>query len=452
LAYQVRENIVVRAGYGIFYASEKAPGLTPSATGFTAAPSWSSADSGLTPAFWWDQGFPAWQAPPFINPAFNVGQGIAWFPADEIAKLPQTQSWNLAISRALKGNWVMDFTYTGSKGTHLASDRVNYMQIPEQYAKLGSLLNRPIDDPAVVAAGFTPPFPSFKQVLGSRATLGQSLRLWPQYSGVSTGGMQNHSGNSTYHALIVKASKRFSGGLSMVADYTWSKLLTDADSSDPWIAGVVGSGVGAGAAQNNANRRNEKALGVLDMPHMFKMTGVYDLPFGKTRKYVNSGPMSYIVGPWSVSAYIYGQSGYPLGVIDSGYSNFLSAGTARPNVTSLEWRAPVNGDNFDPYREPFISKNAFQRRTDPTVDPFGNAPRLNGITRSPGRFRENITITRTFPIREQSTLDFRWEIYDIFNLKTWSNPVSMDLANSQFGIVTGASGNRTMQLGLRFRF
>jgi hypothetical protein len=304
----------------------------------------------------------------------------------------------------------------------------------------------------VVAAGFKPPFPSFQRVLGSRATLGQSLRMWPQYSGVSTGGMQNHSGNSTYHALIVKASKRFSGGLSMVADYTWSKLLTDADSSEPWIAGVVGSGVGAGAAQNQANRRVEKSLGVLDMPHMFKLTGIYDLPFGHGRKFANTGVASYILGPWSVSAYVYGQSGYPLGVTDTAYSNFLSGGTARPNVTSLDWRAPVGGDRFDPYRDSFLSRNPFQRRTDPSIDPFGNAPRLNGITRSSGRFRENITVIRTFPIRERVKMDFRWEIYDIFNLKTWNNPVSADLANSQFGVVTGASGNRTMQMGLKLIF
>ena len=49
-------------------------------------------------------------------------------------------------------------------------------------------------------------------------------------------------------------------------------------------------------------------------------------------------------------------------------------------------------------------------------------------------------------------MDFRWEIYDIFNLKTWNNPSSIDLDNSQFGIVTGASGNRTMQMGLKFLF
>ncbi|MBI4877877.1 MAG: TonB-dependent receptor [Acidobacteria bacterium] len=451
LAYQLDSKTVFRGGFGIFYASEKAPGLTPSDTGFTAAPSWSTADSGITPAFSWDQGFPAWQAPPFINAGFNVNQGVSWYGADEISKLPNTASWNFAISRSLPGNYVLDLTYTGSKGTHLASDRVNYMQIPPEYAKLGSLLNKAIDDPDVVARGFKPPFPSFKAKMGSRATLGQSLRMWPQYSGVGTGGMQNHSGNSTYHALIAKVTKRFSSGLSLVSSYTFSKLLTDSDSAEPWIAGVVGSGVGAGAAQNHWNRRVEKSLGVLDLPHQFKLTGAYELPFGRARKYVSFGPLSHVLGPWGVSAYIYGQSGYPLGVTDSGYSNFLNAGTPRPNVTSLAWRAPVGGDRFDPYRESFLSRDAFQRRTDPTVDPFGNAPRLNGITRSPGRFRENISVTRTFPIKERVKMDFRWEIYNIFNLKTWSNAPA-DLANTQFGIVTGASGNRTMQMGLKLVF
>jgi hypothetical protein len=452
VAYQITPKTVFRGGFGIFFASEKAPGLTPSNAGFTSSPSWSSPNSGITPAFYWDQGFPTWQAPPFINPGFNTGFGISWWPAAEIAQLPSTNSWNVAVSRALRGNFVFDATYAGSKGTHLASDRVNYMQIPEQYAKLGSLLNKPIDDPAVVALGFKPPFPDFKTVMGNNATLGQSLRKWPQYTGVGTGGMNNHSGNSTYNALILKISKRFSGGLSLVADYTWSKLLTDADSSEPWIAGVVGSGVGAGAAQNQYNRRVEKSYGVLDLPSMAKVTVSYDMPFGPKRRFAHSGIGSYILGNWNVAGFLYGQSGYPLGVIDPAYSNFLFAGTARPDVTTLDWRAPVVGDRFDPSQEPYLSRTPFVRRTDPAIEPFGSAPRLNGATRSPGRFRENISVARSFPIRERAHLDFRWEIYDLFNLKTWNNPASADLSNSLFGVVTNASGNRTMQGGLKFIF
>jgi len=346
----------------------------------------------------------------------------------------------------------VDVTYTGNKGTHLASDRVNYMQIPAQYAKLGTLLNKPIDDPAVVALGFKPPFPSFKQVLGSQATLGQSLRMWPQYTGVATGGMQNHSGSSTYNAMIIKVTKRFSDGLSMIAEYTWSKLLTDADSSDPWIAGVVGAGVGAGSAQNNANRRLEKSYGVLDLPSQAKITLSYDLPFGPKRHFATPGVPGYILGNWTVAGFLYGQSGYPMGVTDTRSSNYLSAGTARPNVTSYDWRAPISGSSFDPDKDLFLSKSPFQGRTDPTIDPFGNAPRFVGVTRSPGRFRENISIARSFPIKERVHLDFRWEIYDLFNLKTWANPASLDLANNQFGIVTNASGNRTMQGGLKLVF
>src|SRR5262249_15978897 len=117
LAYQIAQKTVVRGGFGIFYASEKAPGLTPSNAGFTASPSWSSVDNGITPAFDWDQGFPAWQAPPFINPGFNAGFGVTWYPAAEVAMLPNTNSWNVAVSHAFKGNFVLDVTYTGSKGT-----------------------------------------------------------------------------------------------------------------------------------------------------------------------------------------------------------------------------------------------------------------------------------------------------------------------------------------------
>jgi hypothetical protein len=77
---------------------------------------------------------------------------------------------------------------------------------------------------------------------------------------------------------------------------------------------------------------------------------------------------------------------------------------------------------------------------------------LNGATRSPGRFRENISVARSFPIRERAQLDFRWEIYNLFNLKTWNNPASADLSNPLFGKVTNASGNRTMQFGLKVVF
>ncbi len=451
LAYQINDKTVIRTGAGIFYGTNKAPGLNGANNGFTNSPSWGSQNQGITSAFQWDNGFPAWEAPPFIKPGFNAGFGVPWYGAGEAGRIPSTDTWNFAISRVLPKHFILDATYTGSKGTHLASDRVNDMQIDPKYARLGSLLNKPIDDPAVVALGFAPPFANFKELMGGNATLGQALRRFPQYTGVSTGGMMNHSGNSTYHALILKATKRFSGGLSLLSTYTWSKLLTDADSSEPWIAGVVGSGVGAGAAQNQYNRRNEKSYGVLDLPQMFKLTGSYDLPVGTGKKYLTSGVMGRLLGNWNLSSFMFYQSGYPMGVIDTGYQNNLRGGTPRPNVLTNDWRGPTKGERFDPSVDNFFTLNAFQRRTDPTVDPFGNAPRLNGATRSFRTFRTNAALTKSFPIGERLKTDFRLEVFDLFNQKTWANPVT-DLANSQFGVITNANGNRSMQVGLKLLF
>jgi hypothetical protein len=451
-AYQITSRTVVRAGAGIFFATVKAPGLGGANNGFTNSPSWSSQDQGVTPAFQWDRGFPSWEAPPFINAGFNAGFGVPWYGAEETGTLPSTNTWNLAVSQVLPSNFVLDVTYTGSKGTHLASDRVNIMQIDPKYASLGTLLNKPIDDPAVVALGFKPPFANFKQLLGGNATLGQSLRVFPQYTGVASGGMQNHSGNSTYNALIIKGTKRFSGGLSLLASYTWSKLLTDADSAEPWIAGVVGSGVGAGSAQNQYNRGTEKSYGVLDLPHMFKLTGSYDLPFGIGRKYLTSGLLGRAVGNWNLSSFLFFQSGYPMGVTDTAYQNNLRAGTPRPNVLSNTWRGPTVGDTFDPDKDNFYSLAGFQRRTNPAADPFGNAPRFSGATRMFSTTRTNIAVTKAFVIRERMHADAKVEIFDLLNQKTWNRPASQDLASNQFGVITGASGNRTMQLGLKFVF
>ena len=383
---------------------------------------------------------------------------IFWDQGGDLSRLPSSTTWNLAISRALPGGFVLDATYTGTKGTHLDSGVVNYDQIDPKYAYLGSLLNSSIDAPAVVALGFRPPFPGFQSLMGANATLGQSLRRWPQFLNVVTGGQNslsqslNRSGNSTYHALILKIEKRFSNGLSMLANYTSSKLLTDSDDEDAWIAGNAGAGLSANpVAQNHYNRRLDKSYGVIDMPNVFKLATSYELPFGKGKQFRASGPASYVLGGWTMSFYALAQSGYPLGVIDTGYRNFLYAGNPRPNVLTNDWEAPITG-SFDPNKNNFFNASAFARRTNPALDPFGNAARLNGNVRAFPLYTENIAVMRAFRLRETVRLNFRWEAYDLFNLKRWGQP-GLDLNIPQtFGLVTTAAGNRTMQWALKLTF
>jgi hypothetical protein len=189
------------------------------------------------------------------------------------------------------------------------------------------------------------------------------------------------------------------------------------------------------------------------MPHLVKATFSYDLPLGKGRPWLNRGPSAAILGGWNVAGFLVAQSGYPLGVLDSGFANYLFGGPARPNILSHDLRAPVAGDRFDPDRDLVLDAGAFARRTDPSRDPFGNAPRFVGRTRWAGVTRENVTVQKRFYIfRERLAASLRWEIYDLLNHKTWNNPQSLDLANRQFGVVTGAFGNRTMQFGAKLQW
>jgi hypothetical protein len=141
-----------------------------------------------------------------------------------------------------------------------------------------------------------------------------------------------------------------------------------------------------------------------------------------------------------------------MGVIDSGSQNNLRGGTPRPNILSHDWRAATVGEEFDPDKDNFYNRAVFVRRTNAAADPFGNAPRLNGATRMFPTIRTNIAITKALPFTEKTHADLRVEIFDLFNQKTWNRPVSQDLANAQFGVITGANGTRTMQFGLKFVF
>jgi hypothetical protein len=449
LAYRLSEKTVIRSGGGIFFSPSKER-MGGSSLGYVSSPSFTSPNQGITPAFYWDNGYPAWQAPPNLTAGFGVGASSpTWFQFGDYKRLSSQDSWNFAISHQFPFGMVLDVTYEGIKGTHLEDYRGNYNQIDPKYAYLGSLLTQPINSPAVAALGFKPPFPDFQSVMGNNATLGQSLRRFPQYINVATEG---RFGNSTFHALVIKGSKLYSNGLSLVAVYTWSKQLTDSDFAAS-VPTNVGSSLASegGAAQNAYNLRNDKSYATLDEPHTIKVTASYDLPFGKGKKYLGSGIGSYIIGNWNIATYAYAQSGFPLGVLDTGYANNLNSGPARPNVTSANWLSPTAGSSFDPSSGTWLITSPFVRRTNPAADPFGNAPRYNGNARSPRTVRQNFSIARAFYVREKASLNLRIELFDAWNNKTWGVP-TLDLANSQFGVITSAAGNRTGQASLKFVF
>ena len=138
-------------------------------------------------------------------------------------------------------------------------------------------------------------------------------------------------GQSTYNALQVKAERRFRNGLNLLASYTYSKTITDADSSFPVFTGFNSNVFGA---QNPYNLRNEKSLSYQDIPHTFVMSYLYELPLGKGKKLLNKGGIvDKIVGGWQVGGVHRYQVGSPFVI--------YAAGTSPPNITGGNYHLSV---------------------------------------------------------------------------------------------------------------
>src|SRR5205823_2580021 len=181
---------------------------------------------------------------------------------------------NFSIQRQFKGSFSLDGCYAGLRGISLPAN-LQYDQIDPQYLSLGGNLKTQVANPfyGKVANG---------TLSAKTVQAGQLLLPFPQYTSVSNSSA--YLGDSTYHALQVKAEKRFASGGTLLASYTFSKVLANIETLTTWLD----SGTGVAGYQNNYDLRNEKALSSFDSGQRLTVSYVYDLPFGKGRQYLSS--------------------------------------------------------------------------------------------------------------------------------------------------------------------
>ena len=409
-----------------------------------------------------NQGYPTYPIPPFIDPSFANKDSIPWWQGQEATRLPEQNFWNFSIQRQLSSATVLELSYNALVGSHLQTQLLNVNQVDPKYlAQYGqTLMNSLVTAPAAVAAGFKSPYPSFTTATcpaqdacwGSGATVGRSLRPFPQFAGIDTyGGGGDHSGHSSYHAGIIKVERRASKGLTLQTSYVFSKLLTDSDSY--W---------GSGQAMNQYNRSLEKSIGQFDITHNFKLAMIYEPPFGKGKTYLNHGLASNLLGNWRVSFLGYYASGQPLPLGTSvGTPSVLFAGGNRPLISSYDgWRANTKGGSFDPSVDTFVQPASFfpaQTGTQfaGTTQYFGNMTRYNPKFRQFPNKTENISVTKSFRIHEGIRLDFRAEAFNAFNRVRFGTG-SLSLQSSTFGQLTSSgdllNSPRQMQLALKLYF
>lgn len=419
-AYQITQTTVLRGGYGISYAQGNATaGLRASQQfiyGFNAAPSYATTDAGITPAFNWDSGFPTtWPKPPFIDPTVQNGSNVNMIGQDD-GRTPYFQNFTFNVQQALGARTSIEGAYVGVKGTRLGNGLFSINQVDPQYLSLGATLTQNINSTAAQSAGIRAPYPGFN------GSVAQALRPYPQYLNIANN--SNPNGNSTYHALQMKFTRRLSQGLSVLGAYTWAKTITD---------GNIMAG-GGPSGQDFYNRRLEKAISTNDVPQIFVVAYTYELPFGKGKKFLNSGGVAaMILSGWQVNGIQQYQTGKPVALTVNNTLPIFN-GVLRPNVVP---GAPKTLDHPNPLGDPWFNRAAFQI---PASYQFGNAARSYTDMRADNFANESFGVMRRIPLTESVALTLRGEFFNMFNRVVFGPPVS-NLSAANFGYVTSQSNS-----------
>jgi hypothetical protein len=423
LAYALDPKTALRGGYGVYFAPGNATaGLRTSqkfAYGFNASPTPTTTDSGATPAFYWDNGFPqTFVPPPIVSPTVANGSSVTMIQRGD-GRPPYFQNWSLGLERELPGRVLIEAAYVGNKGTRLGTNLISINQVNPRYLALGTLLSQSVTSAAARAANIPIPYAGFG------ASVAQALRPYPQYLDILD--VAAPSGNSTYHALQAKVEKRLSAGLTALMAYTWSKSLTD---------GNVQAG-GGPAGQDFYNRGLEKAVSTDDVPHNFAISFLYQLPFGRGKK---------ILGGWTLTGIQQYSSGKPI-VLTANSTLGIFNGTLRPNVVAGAART-VSGA-FDPQAGRYINPAAFAV---PAPYTFGTAARSYSDLRTFPLYNESYGVVKRTALAERVDLTFRVEFFNLFNRVVFAAPAA-NISNANFGRVSAqANTPRQGQMALRLDF
>ncbi|HVW86404.1 MAG TPA: hypothetical protein VHB50_17080, partial [Bryobacteraceae bacterium] len=313
-----------------------------------------------------------------------------------------------------------------------------FNQLDPRYLALGSALKNQVPNPfyGTVSTGTL----SAKTVLA-----GQLLLPFPQYQSLTD--PANYSGDSTYHALQVKAEKRFKAGGTILGAYTFSKILANVETLTSWLD----SATGVAGYQDVYNMRGEKALSSFDSRQRLTVSYVYDLPMGKGRGFLGnvSGFADRIVSGWGINGVTTFQKGFPLGITATPNNTGFNTGL-RPNVVS-GCQKTVDGSAQSKITG-WFNTACF---TAPPIYTFGNESRTDPILRGPGVANYDFSVFKNTAITERVRLEFRAEAFNLFNRVQFGTPNTgqTTAANNLFGqITTQQNMPRLMQMALRLRF
>ena len=478
LAYQVKNNLVFRAGYGISYGPPIVNGFgSQDISGFNSSvvvhrsgtPSSIDPVTFLTPLA--SAALPPWAKvglPPFVgtlpnrDPASFNGNGLDFLPKTSLAQ-PYVQNWSAGFQYQLPHEVMIEANYVGSKGTRLLEGGFigAFDTYAGKYMALGDNLDMDFQD-ALNAGILQPygitqlPYPDFENNNWD-TTVASGLMPYPQYTGLTNN--YPTMGSSTYNALQITVRKNSTHGLTFIAAYTYSKTLTNTDSALYYYAGN---------GQDFYNRKLEKSIAAFDHPQSLKLTSIYSLPIGRGQRWLNStGIADRLFSGWQITAIQDYLSGDPLGISSSlntfsGNGNPIATGTLRADVISGVPQTVAHTGLDVINGTPYLNPAAF---ADPPASPgnnyplrVGTAPRYLPQTRGPFHSNENFGIIKNTRINERFTAQIRCDMFNVFNRVGLGNPDTalsdgLPSQGGTFGLITtGDNGPRVVQFALRLNF
>ena len=460
IAYKITDKLVGRVGAGIFYAPASAmisfdqPGEF---LGFSSTTNWIGSVDG--------EGFVPLANNLVNNPFPNgivqpvgsaqgaltqVGQGAGQIWPKGFHAIGYTEQWSADLQYELGRHAVVEAGYTGTRGRRLmfGNPNLNANQLPTQDLALRSQLDQPVANPFYGVITDPNSFLSGPTVLYN-----QLLRPFPEFGDLQW----NRSlpgASSAYDALNLKFTKQWSGGLSLVSTYVWSKALDDG--SEDLIGWTIG-----GQWRDSYNPKLDYAISTHDVPQSFATAFVYQLPYGRGKHWGSGAPkvVNGVLGNWEVSSVIRLSSGLPLLPPYYQGSQIANYGFPGPYLANLVGNPkPANQT-----RNNWINMAAFAA---PDTYAYGDEPAHMTQLREAATKNLDLSIAKGFDITERVKTQFRAEFLNAFNHPIYGGEFygeyygSSNIANCldcgdgyPFGKVLGTRNDpRNVQLSLRVSF
>ena len=388
-AYRATDKTVVRGAFGVFYQRDNACTWI----GLSINAPWIRTGSVTLNVDQQDfRNFPVDDLSPVVNfvapgsePSI-IALNTDWTDA-------YVQQWNLFIERQLQQSMVVKIGYVGNHAVGLR--------------RQNSPFNAPTPGPG-------------------------SIQARRPYQDLSTATMRQSDGQSSYNGLEGQFEKRYQGGLSFVTSYTWSKTIDNNQFLDVWFGG---------------NDEGNRGLSTLHLAHRWSFSGIYELPFGRGRKFGSSAPaaLNFLFGNWDVSNIVVLRTGNPLMVTTQG--NIANTdGITQVPLRLSDPNLPRGEREWD---SPFFRTDVWAAPARFTLGNAGVRPLFG-----PGNRRWDFAVFKKFPIQEGKEFQFRAEFFNFTNHPNMGNP-GTTFGTASFGRVTDTwslDSPREIQFGLKFLF